>query len=155
MNQQELVKGLTRLNNSVEALFSEIQPDQLQWQARDNMWKLIDLANHLAQIPSTDLAIPQGATREQIQEIEHSLRRENPAELFAVWQAGAAKVKAYYESMSAEDFETKVTQAFYGQGATQQEWLLEMITHAYHHRAQLFTYLKMLGRPIDMFTLYK
>jgi len=33
-------------------------------------------------------------------------------------------------------------------------WLLDIITHSYHHRAQLFTYLKQLGLPVDMATLY-
>jgi uncharacterized damage-inducible protein DinB len=85
MNQQALRKTQSQLNGSLEELFTQIQPDHLQWRPRENMRTLMELANHLAQLPSIDLKI---------------------------------------------------------------------ITHAYHDRAQLFTYLKVLGRPVDMFTLY-
>lgn len=60
----------------------------------------------------------------------------------------------YFGSLSPEQFQTQVGKAFYGHAAPMHEWLLEIITHSYHHRAQLFTYLKLLGRPVDMFTLY-
>ncbi|WP_338463001.1 hypothetical protein V5G20_00985 [Brevibacillus borstelensis] len=32
--------------------------------------------------------------------------------------------------------------------------LVEIATHAQHHRSQLFTYLKLLGHDVNMFDLY-
>lgn len=154
MNQQDLMKTLTQLNGSLEELFAQIQPDQLDWRPRENMRTVMELANHVAQVPSVDLAILQGGTEAEVRALEGSLRRSSPAELVHVWRSGLGAVAEYYGTLTPEEFETKVGTAFYGHAMPMSEWLLEIITHAYHHRAQLFTYLKMLGRPVDMFTLY-
>ncbi|WP_370733829.1 DinB family protein [Paenibacillus dakarensis] len=36
----------------------------------------------------------------------------------------------------------------------QAKWLIEIVTHAQHHRAQMFNYLKTLGYQVSMFDLY-
>ena len=41
-----------------------------------------------------------------------------------------------------------------GRSQTYQQWLLETVTHIYHHRAQLHMYLKLKGYPVDTNTLY-
>lgn len=154
MNQQSFMKALTQLNGSLEELFAQIQPEHLEWRPQKNMRSVMELANHLAQIPSIDLKILQSGTEAEVRALEGSLHRSSPAELIHVWRAGVGAVAEFYDGLSAEEFETRVGTAFYGHAVPMSEWLLEIITHAYHHRAQLFTYLKMLGRPVDMFTLY-
>ncbi|WP_371268621.1 DinB family protein [Bacillus licheniformis] len=50
---------------------------------------------------------------------------------------------------------TKKTKPFYlDEGMTQSRWLTETLTHIFHHRAQLFNYLKQLGYDVNMFDLY-
>ena len=154
MNQQDLMKAVTQLNGSLEELFAQIQPDQLDWRPHENMRTVMELANHLAQVPSVDLKIMQGGTEAEVRALEASLRRSSPSELTHVWRSGVGAVAEFYAGLTPEQFETQVGTAFYGHAMPLSEWLLEIITHAYHHRAQLFTYLKMLGRPVDMFTLY-
>ncbi|MDQ7825218.1 MAG: hypothetical protein RDV48_20620 [Candidatus Eremiobacteraeota bacterium] len=60
----------------------------------------------------------------------------------------------FYGALTPEQYRNGIGRAFYGHEATLPEWLLEIITHGYHHRSQLFTYLKILGSPVDMSTLY-
>ncbi|HYF94655.1 MAG TPA: DinB family protein [Symbiobacteriaceae bacterium] len=154
MNQQDLMKALTQLNGSLEELYAQIPPESLGWRPRENMRTVMELANHLAQIPSIDLAIMQSATEAEIRALEGSLHRSNPAELVHVWRAGVGAVAEFFGALPSAEFESRIGTAFYGHAVPMSEWLLEVITHAYHHRAQLFTYLKILGRPVDMFTLY-
>ncbi|HWI53072.1 MAG TPA: DinB family protein [Symbiobacteriaceae bacterium] len=154
MHQQELMKALTQLNGSLEELFAQIQPEHLEWRPRENMRTVMELANHLAQIPSIDLKIMQSGTEAEVRALEGELHRSSPGELVHVWRSGIGAVGEFFGALSQEQFETQVGTAFYGHAMPMSEWLLEIITHAYHHRAQLFTYLKMLGRPVDMFTLY-
>jgi uncharacterized damage-inducible protein DinB len=154
MNQQALLKALTQLNGSIEELFAQIQADQVDWRPRENMRTMLELANHLAQVPSVDLAIIRRATEEEARALEASLHRRHPAELIHVWRSGIGAVTEFYEGLTEQQFEEEIGQAFYGQSVPYSEWLLEIITHAYHHRAQLFTYLKTVGRPVDMYTLY-
>ncbi len=57
--------------------------------------------------------------------------------------------------LSEHDFLHKQSKPFYMEhGSTQAKWLVEIVTHAFHHRAQLFTYLKESGLAITMFDLY-
>jgi uncharacterized damage-inducible protein DinB len=154
MNQQTMLKALTHLSGSLEELFSQVQPEHLNWRPRENMRTLLELANHLAQIPSVDLKILQGGTEAEVRALEQALYRREPSAWIAVWKDGVDAVSRFYESLTPEAFAHDVARAFYGHAAPLSEWLLEIITHAYHHRAQLFTYLKILGYPVDMFTLY-
>ncbi|HYG57721.1 MAG TPA: DinB family protein [Symbiobacteriaceae bacterium] len=154
MNQQDLLKALSQLNGSLDELFGHIQPDQVDWRPRENMRTLLELANHLAQVPAVDLKILQGGSEEEVRALEASQYRYGPAELIHVWRTGLDAVAEFYGALSPEQYEQQVGKAFYGHTAPLSEWLLEIITHSYHHRAQFFTYLKMLGRPVDMFTLY-
>lgn len=154
MNQQTLLKTLAQLNGSLEELFTQIQPEHREWRPRENMRTVMELANHLAQIPAVDLCILRQATQEEVRTLETSLTRSNPSDLIPVWRSGVEAVAQFYGGLTPEQFEQEIGQAFYGHAAPLSEWLLEITTHAYHHRAQLFTYLKMVGRPVDMFTLY-
>jgi uncharacterized damage-inducible protein DinB len=60
--------------------------------------------------------------------------------------------------LSEEEFLEKVTKPFYfpeeEKGHTQAKWLVEITTHAFHHRGQFFNYLKELGYEVNMFDLY-
>lgn len=154
MNQQHLLKGLTDLTKSIDRLFGLIPADQLEYRPRENMRTLMELANHLAQVPAVDLAILQGKSQEEVRELERRLTRATPAELTAVWQEGVQAVAGYFAALTPEQFLTLEGEAFYGHAAPMHEWLLEIITHSYHHRSQVFTYLKIMGLPVDMFTLY-
>ena len=154
MNQQHLLEGLNSVGPSAERLFSLLPADKLEWRPRENMRTLMEVANHLAQVPAIDLFILEGASQEAVQERERELRRAAPAELAAVWRGGVGAVSAFYGGLSDTEFMTREGKAFYGHVAPLWSWLLDIITHSYHHRAQLFTYLKELGLPVDMATLY-
>lgn len=70
-------------------------------------------------------------------------------------QKGFDAFQTYMTSLSDEDFLTKKTKPFYlDEGMTQSRWLTETLTHIFHHRAQLFNYLKQLGYDVNMFDLY-
>lgn len=154
MDQQDLLKALEQLNGSIEELINQIPIDRLDWRPHEKMRTVEELANHLVQIPAIDLQILQGGTQEEVRAMEGHLHQSDPAELLAVWQGGVQAVREFFLPLTPDQFRSQVGKAFYGHEAPLQEWLLEIITHAYHHRAQLFTYLKLLGRPVDMFTLY-
>lgn len=154
VNQEHLLTELQNVGRSVERLLGLMPVDRLDWRPRENMRTLLELANHLAQIPAVDLAILQASSQETVRGLEARLSRAEPAEIAVVWRGGVEAVEAFFRPLTAEQFENQVGKAFYGHEATLAEWLLEIVTHTYHHRAQLFTYLKLMGLPVDMFTLY-
>ncbi|WP_331000503.1 MULTISPECIES: DinB family protein [Bacillus] len=70
-------------------------------------------------------------------------------------KTGFEQLKTYFISISDEALLTKKTTPFYlDEGMTQSRWLTETLTHVFHHRAQLFNYLKQLGYDVNMFDLY-
>lgn len=154
MNQEHLLTELHNVGRSVEKLIGLMPAEQLDWRPRENMRTLLELANHLAQVPSVDLKILQGAAQPEVQALEASLCQHSPDEIISVWRNGVSAVESFFRPLSADQFMHQTGKAFYGHEAALHEWLLEIITHTYHHRAQFFTYLKLMGLPVDMFTLY-
>jgi uncharacterized damage-inducible protein DinB len=126
-----------------------------EYRPAENMRSFMELANHLVQIPHVDLAILQEKSEKDIRKIEKKLSAKNPAEQSHVLEEGYHLLKSYFLSLSEEDFLYKETKAFYAEkGMTQAKWLVEIVTHAFHHRGQLFTYLKQTNHDVNMFDLY-
>jgi uncharacterized damage-inducible protein DinB len=122
---------------------------------RDGTRSLGELVNHLVQIPAVDLAILREQPEDEVHILEATLRTETAEELKRTITDGFAALSKYYEEMDEETLLTKTSKAFYAEeGATQARWLVETLTHLFHHRAQFFTYLKTFGLDIDMFDLY-
>lgn len=46
------------------------------------------------------------------------------------------------------------TPFYHEHSATQAPWFTESVTHMFHHRSQLFTYVKLRGYEVSMFDLY-
>jgi uncharacterized damage-inducible protein DinB len=153
MDQNLILDNLEWLSGSIQKLLGLIGSDG-DYRPRERMRTLLELANHLVQIPAVDLLILKGGTQDEVRALEAQLTSTDPERLFQVWTEGVAALKAYYAPYETAALAAERRKAFYGHEATLAQWLLDILTHAYHHRAQLFTYLKELGRPIDMFILY-
>ncbi|HET7657744.1 MAG TPA: DinB family protein [Bacillales bacterium] len=139
---------------TTQALLEKVRAEDWDYRPRENMRTLRELAHHLVMIPETDLAIVQEKTQEEVQAIEG---RELPdaAAMNEAMEQGFLRLKDYYYSLSDQDFLEKETKAFYAPaGATQAKWCVETTTHIFHHRAQMFNYMKQLGYDINMFDLY-
>lgn len=117
---------------------------------------LLELAQHLVSVPSVDLLILQEQGQPDIRRAEEEINEAGTSEELSAWMDnGFQDLKAYMENLSEEDFLHKATKPFYlEQGSVQAKWLIEIVTHAQHHRAQLFNYMKELGYEVNMFDLY-
>ena len=150
----QLLKELERITGNCCHFFSLVRPEHLDYAPREGMRSLRELANHLAQIPAVDYRILRGDTEEQIVELERQLDRQAPEEWQAVLKDGTAELARYIEHLTHDEYENGSGTAFYGRTQTNAQWLLEVITHCYHHRAQLFVYLKLNGYDVSTRTLY-
>jgi len=135
-------------------LFGMVKPEHLDWLPQEGMRSLCDVANHLAQIPSVDLRIMKGDGEQEIKELERSLMHREPREWSEEMRSGVTALRHFMETLSFDEYENGSGTAFYGRTQTYANWLLEVITHIYHHRAQLFMYLKLNGYKVDTSTLY-
>lgn len=149
-----LLNELEHVLRNCRRIIDMIKPDDLAFRPTAQMRSLEELINHLAQIPSIDLLIMKGGEEKEIQEREKKLFARSRDEISEVMKTGIEDMTRFMEGLSMDEFETGTGLAFYGRSQTYQQWLLETVTHVYHHRAQLHMYLKIKGYPVDTNTLY-
>ncbi|HET7579865.1 MAG TPA: DinB family protein [Bacillales bacterium] len=136
-------------------LLQKVREEDWEYRPRENMRTLRELAHHLVMLPETDVAIAQEQSEQEVHQLE-SRELPNAEAMCDTMKQGYEKLKDHYISMSDEDFLEKGTSPFYlDNGSIQAKWLTETVTHTFHHRAQLFNYMKQLGYAINMFDLYE
>ena len=151
----QLLEELKKISENCCRLLSQARAEHSDYRPQDNVRSLAELANHLAQIPAIDLLILKGTPEKEVQEAEQVLDRSDPAGWCQVLRDGARELHRYMEKLSFDEYENNSGTAFYGRTQTNAQWLLEIITHLYHHRAQLFMYLKLNGYDVNTRTLYQ
>lgn len=149
-----ICRNCARLIGQIEPAMLRFRPQGAEGVDPGKLRNLIELANHLAQIPAVDTAILRGLPEEEIQRTERELWNDNVVGLKGVLREGYEELHRFMEKLSISEFETGSATAFYGRTQTYAQWLLEVITHLYHHRAQLYTYLRLAGAPVEMRMLY-
>ncbi len=139
-----------------EALIRLIRPEDWSYRPQDNMRSLSELVRHLALVPRSDLAIMREAGAEEVGAVEESLNDEfDPELLAAALRDSFEQYKAYLLSLDLHEWMTRSTKAFYAdQGHTQIQWQIETLTHLFHHRSQLYNYLKQRGHELHFSMLY-
>lgn len=150
-----LLTELERLSKNVCRFLALIQPEHNGYRPQDNMRTMLELANHLAQIPAVDYRIIRGDKEGELGKLEGELARDNGDELCEVVREGVADMSRFYERLSFDEYENGSATAYFGRTQTHAQWLLEVITHMYHHRAQLFMYLKLNGYDVSTRHLYE
>jgi uncharacterized damage-inducible protein DinB len=150
-----LLEELSLLVHTTHHLIDKIEPEDWSFRPHESMRTLKELAVHLVQIPATDLAILQERDEIAIRQLEKKLTPETHADYHRILREGFAELSSYMNGLSEYFFFHHKTKAYYNQEpTTQAKWLIEIITHMAHHRAQLFNYLKELKRDVTMYSLY-
>ncbi|KZE71216.1 damage-inducible protein DinB [Paenibacillus jamilae] len=139
-----------------EALIRKIRPEDWGFRPQDNFRSLLELVHHFVLIPASDLAIMQEKSEAEVGSVENSLSGvEDPERLAATFRQNFEAYKAYILSLSEDDYLNRSTKAFYMEhGHLQVQWQIETVTHVFHHRSQIYNYLKQLGYEVNFFMLY-
>lgn len=151
MDRLDLYEQFSAMRRSLALIFAELPSVTEDYRPRDNMRSAWEVANHLAQIPAIDSAIASQKSQEVVQALEHELACNQPDQLLAVWDHGIEELEAFYDGLTLDAFENSTGKAFYGHEDLYKNWLLSTLTHSHHHRAQLFNYLREMGKPLNGF----
>ncbi len=139
-------------------LIKKIDDKEWGYCPKENMRTLMELVHHLVQIPLADLTcLLQEKSEEDYRIIEQEIQNvTDSGQLVSIMVDNLGKLKDYVFTLSEDELMNKVTKPFYYEqgGSVQIKWLMEIVTHTFHHRSQLFTYLKQLGHEVNMFDLY-
>ncbi|MBD3407885.1 MAG: hypothetical protein GF411_17325 [Candidatus Lokiarchaeota archaeon] len=119
---------------------------------------LRSLANHLVQIPKMDFRIftMMMENAEQAQAYERELTRNSIQDMLQVLDEGMEEVEEHFKDMSDNELLEKKITPFYVQDVKESltHYLQEMATHIAMHKMQLWMYLKLAGKDVNMMTYY-
>ena len=142
-----------------ESLLKMIPEDKLDWKPAAGFMSMGQLIHHLC-----DGGIGE-ALRKTIsgdwpsqEELEASMKQEMPAcsveEALDKLETDRTVLKATLSQVTEEDFENKLVSVPWGWEAKIEMMGLQFLSHFFHHKMQLFMYLKLLGFPVNTTTLY-
>lgn len=151
-----LYAELEHIVTTSSRLIQKIDPADWEYRPRDTMRSLREIVQHLVSVPAVDLLILQEKSQEEVRRLEAKINADLDKDRLIGWMTtGLHDVKQYMDKLSDEEFLHRKTKPFYLEnGSVQAKWLIEIIPHAQHHRAQLFTYLKVRDYEVNMFDLY-
>jgi hypothetical protein len=125
---------------------------------RTGMRSLIDLVNHLAQIPLMDPAVYSSELDSEAatQKREMELHRADIDGVLNVFDEGIENADKRFRKMSEKELLEKSLRPFYEAGATKNwaHYIPEMTRHIAMHKMQLWMYLKLSGLDVNMMTYY-
>ncbi|WP_028546521.1 DinB family protein [Paenibacillus taiwanensis] len=154
--RDHLLEELNLVVRTVESLLAKIQPHEWSYRPADNMRTLLELAHHLVSIPASDLAILQEKTQTEVEQVEAQVSEiRDPLALAAKFRTNYELLQTYMVSLTEDELLNKSTKAFYlDHSIVQIKWLIEIVTHSFHHRSQLYNYLKQSGHELQFYMLY-
>ncbi|MGE7925525.1 DinB family protein [Viridibacillus arvi] len=145
--------------NSIKALIELIDESDFQIVPIEGKRTVVDLVSHLAIICKADLQIIGQASMEEMNAFYELNTVNSKKEILEQLNEGYEELVCYYESLP-DAFSTATSYwgttfstatSYWGTTYSQFEWLLEILAHLNHHRAQLHLYITLLGKePVVM-----
>jgi hypothetical protein len=157
-----LLNMLEHESNQTRFVLAAAKETDINFSPKEELRPLIDLANHIAQIPLIDLKFysMEFKTFEEVQAKEKELRKESIDELLLVYDQGIEKIKKIISELSDEQLlenNLRVVLSLFYQNNPEKSWshyIPEITTHLAMHKMQLWMYLKLSGAPVSMLTYY-
>lgn len=143
---QAIFHQLEVANESIINLIGAVPEDVLDEKIFDDKRKIRELLSHIAVIYRADFMIMNQATMEEMVLFYEENAPTNLSDIKNQISSNFQFLKERMSSYSTEEI-VKVTTSYWGVSYRRFEWLVEIVAHIYHHRAQLHTLL--LAKGID------
>jgi hypothetical protein len=159
MTKDEFYDFAMQAYRPAETLIRMSPVDKLGWRPAANFMSLGQLICHLSEGLGTELSLLITGNWPTMEEMDKELRLENmpvctAAEGLAKLEKDKVMLRKTLDGISAEDFAQKVVSVPWGVQGKLETMALYFREHLTNHKQQLFTYLKLLGLPVDTTTLY-
>ena len=133
--------------------------DKLDWRPMPNFMSLGQLICHLSSGLGAELRVMLTGNWPAPEKMAEEMMLENMpsctvAEALTKLEKDKATLREVLAGVSAEDFAQKVVSVPWGAQGKIERMALYFREHFTNHKQQLFTYLKLLGLPVDTTTLY-
>lgn len=137
---------------SMIQMLQHVSYDELQLQPIHNKRSLFEICTHMALIPHADLLIANGASKEELDAFYGSYTFSTTHDIQKTMLESFQLLCKTFQSYSTAELE-EITQSYWGVSYSRFEWLLQIVVHFYHHRAQLHTLLTehVCGLQVPLF----
>jgi len=159
MTREQFIKYSDRLGNLSDVLISLAPANQLDWKPDDGNWfTLGQQVWHLAGSFGIMGWMAEGCpppSEEQKRARAEGPKSMTPEQARTVLAEKRAYVREKLAALSDADYASKHVDTGFGISGTIQEALIRAAEHTNNEKMRLFTYLKLLGVPVNTPTLYR
>jgi len=159
MTKNEFYKVVTGSYGPAEKLIGMVPADKLNWQPGPTFMSAGQLICHLSDGLGGGLEMLLSGKWPSMEEMAEGMKLENlpscsPQEALNKLEKDKEILRGALAGLTEEDFTNKVVSVPWGWTAKVERMGISFLQHFTNHKMQLFTYLKLLGLPVDTQTLY-
>jgi hypothetical protein len=142
-----------------ESLIKMVPADKLDWKPGPAFMSLGQLIHHISSGIGSELRMLISNSWPNPGEIEESMKLNgmpscSVQEALERLEKDKSTLREVLSEISEEDFANKIVSVPWGWKSPLEKMALDFREHFINHKMQLFTYLKLLGFPVNTNTLY-
>lgn len=145
----DTMKQLQYIAKTIEQLFQHVDEGILREQPIVNKMSVWELCVHLSQIPKADLLLLDGYSNERMAQYYKANIPVSIENAQIQFLTGIQELIHFFEKLTEEQLDKKF-KTYWGSEYSTTEWLIQIITHLVHHRSQLYQYLLILERNVEV-----
>jgi uncharacterized damage-inducible protein DinB len=159
MTKNEFYEVVMENFRPAEKLIAMVPADKLNWQPGPTFMSLGQVICHLSDGLGGGLEMMLSGKWPSMEEMEEGMKLENlpscsPQEALDKLEKDRKILRQVLDGMSEDDFTNRVVSVPWGWKAKMERMAIAFLEHFTNHKMQLFTYLKLLGLPVNTQTLY-
>lgn len=135
--------------SSVIQIIDGLSNDDLNFRPIENKKSIGELVKHLCELIDADLLISNGATKEEMNRYYESVKCLTIDDMKSILLKGMDHLVKKYNLYNEDDLKETVS-SYWGVEYTRFEWLLEILVHFTHHRAQLHTLVVLKNGDVQV-----
>jgi len=159
MTKNEYYEVVMENYKPAQMLIGMVPADKLNWKPGLTFMSTGQLVCHLSEGIGGGLEMLLASNWPSMIEMEEGMKLENlpscdPREALDKLEKDKKVLRQVLDGLSEEHFTNKVVSVPWGWNAKMERMAINFLVHFANHKMQLFTYLKLLGLPVNTETLY-
>lgn len=126
--------------DSISEVVNQLDNHSLQIRPTTNKYSIGELLVHLVTICRADYKIAEGASRDEMTAYYSTIKLTSLDEIKDALWSNFTFLEEKFKTFNDQELQMNMT-SYWGTTYSRYEWLLEIVTHVYHHRGQLHSML--------------
>ncbi|MCG7420934.1 DinB family protein [Macrococcoides goetzii] len=141
---------------SIKMLANKVDIFMLEQEIYPGGRTCFELLTHIALIPEADVMIIKGAGKSEMDDYYHYWQKEvTSIEVFEARLELSMNILLDFYNQLEEDEMLNMKMTYWQTRQTYLDWLLVILTHLTHHRAQLYSAIKQFGDDEGLINLFE